>query len=63
MRWGLVPSWRKKTLKDVPATFNARGETVTEKPMFRSAFKNSGIGLLRVANDQQREAALLLQCF
>jgi putative SOS response-associated peptidase YedK len=41
MRWGLVPSSWKKTLKDVPATFNARGETVTEKPMFRSAFKRT----------------------
>jgi putative SOS response-associated peptidase YedK len=41
MRWGLVPSWWNKTLKDVPATFNARGETVTEKPMFRSAFKRT----------------------
>jgi putative SOS response-associated peptidase YedK len=41
MRWGLVPSWWKKPLKDVPATFNARGETVAEKPMFRSAFKRT----------------------
>lgn len=41
MRWGLVPSWWKKTLKDVPATFNARAETVAEKPMFRSAFKRT----------------------
>jgi putative SOS response-associated peptidase YedK len=41
MRWGLVPSWWKKTLKDVPTTFDARGETVTEKPMFRSAFKRT----------------------
>lgn len=40
MRWGLVPSWWKKTLKDLPATFNARAESVAEKPMFRSAFKN-----------------------
>lgn len=39
MRWGLVPGWWKKTLKEVPATFNARSETVAEKPMFRSAFK------------------------
>ena len=41
MRWGLVPSWWKKPLKEMKmATFNARSETVTEKPMFRSAFKN-----------------------
>ena len=39
MRWGLVPFFWKKGLKDVPATFNARAETVAEKPMFRGAFK------------------------
>ena len=39
MRWGLVPWWWKKRAKDVPATFNARAETVSEKPMFRDAFK------------------------
>ncbi len=39
MRWGLVPYFWKKTLKEVPATFNARVETVAEKPMFREAFK------------------------
>jgi putative SOS response-associated peptidase YedK len=39
MRWGLVPSWWKKSLKDLPATFNARAETVAEKPMFRDAFR------------------------
>ena len=39
MRWGLVPFFWKKTLKDLPATFNARAETVTERPMFRAAFK------------------------
>jgi putative SOS response-associated peptidase YedK len=38
MRWGLIPSWWKKTAKEVPATFNARAETVSTKPMFRSAF-------------------------
>ena len=36
-RWGLIPSWAKD-----PAIanrlFNARGETVTEKPSFRAAF-------------------------
>ena len=39
MRWGLVPSWWKKSLGELPSTFNARAETVTEKPMFRAAFK------------------------
>lgn len=39
MRWGLVPSWWKKPLKELPSTINARAETVAEKPMFRSAFK------------------------
>ena len=39
MRWGLVPGWWKKTLKELPATFNARAETVVDKPMFRDAFK------------------------
>jgi putative SOS response-associated peptidase YedK len=41
MRWGLVPSWWKKSLKEVPATFNARSDTVADKPMFRSAFERS----------------------
>ena len=41
MRWGLVPSWWKKQAKETPATFNARAETVAEKPMFRSAFKRN----------------------
>ena len=41
MRWGLIPSWSKKTAKEMPSTFNARAETVAEKPMFRAAFKRS----------------------
>jgi putative SOS response-associated peptidase YedK len=39
MRWGLVPFFWSKPLKEVPATFNARADTVHEKPMFREAFK------------------------
>jgi putative SOS response-associated peptidase YedK len=40
MRWGLIPSWWKKTAKEIPS-FNARAESVAEKPMFRSAFKHN----------------------
>jgi putative SOS response-associated peptidase YedK len=40
MRWGLIPSWWKKPLSELPSTFNARAETIAEKPMFRSAFKS-----------------------
>jgi putative SOS response-associated peptidase YedK len=39
MRWGLVPYFWKKSLKEAPATFNARAETVAEKPLFREAFE------------------------
>ena len=28
MRWQLIPPWWKKSLKELPATFNARAETV-----------------------------------
>jgi putative SOS response-associated peptidase YedK len=38
-RWGLVPSWAKSA--DIGSRlFNARGETVAEKPSFRAAFKS-----------------------
>ncbi len=42
MHWGLVPSWVKnrKQAEELSArAFNARGETLAEKPMFREAFK------------------------
>jgi putative SOS response-associated peptidase YedK len=39
MRWGLVPRWWSKPLKELrAATFNARAETVETKPFFRDAF-------------------------
>jgi putative SOS response-associated peptidase YedK len=39
MRWGLVPYWWSKPLKEIRmATFNARAETVATKPMFRDSF-------------------------
>ncbi len=39
MRWGLVPSWWKDAAELPGQTFNARAETVAEKPTFRAAFK------------------------
>lgn len=38
MRWGLVPSWAKDE-KIGYRMINARAETLTEKPSFRTAFK------------------------
>lgn len=37
-RWGLIPSWAKDAAIG-NLTFNARSETVAEKPSFRAAFK------------------------
>ncbi len=36
-RWGLVPSWAKE-IRNKPL-INVRGETIDEKPAFRSSFK------------------------
>lgn len=38
MKWGLIPSWAKEAAIGNKLS-NARGETVAEKPSFRSAFK------------------------
>mgnify|MGYP001793779179 CR=1 FL=1 len=38
LRWGLIPSWAKDS-KMGARMINARAETLTEKPSFRSAFK------------------------
>lgn len=40
VRWGLIPNWWKKPVRELPATFNARVETVHEKPMFRGAYRS-----------------------
>lgn len=37
-RWGLLPHWKKD--ETGPPLFNARGETVANKPSFRDAFNN-----------------------
>jgi putative SOS response-associated peptidase YedK len=42
MRWGLVPWWWSKPLKELRmATFNARAETVETKSVFRDAFERT----------------------
>ena len=41
MRWGLVPYWWKKTLREAPASFNARSEEIDTKPMFRDAWRRN----------------------
>jgi putative SOS response-associated peptidase YedK len=38
MRWGLIPSWTKQ-LAPGPPMINARAESLAEKPMFRTAFR------------------------
>ncbi|VFN03540.1 MAG: Putative SOS response-associated peptidase YedK [Candidatus Kentron sp. G] len=38
-RWGLLPGWMKKTTD--AKLFNARSETILEKPAFRTAFRRS----------------------
>lgn len=38
LRWGLIPSW-SKDLRIGASLINARSETITEKPSFRTAFR------------------------
>ncbi|WP_413327175.1 SOS response-associated peptidase [Synechococcus sp. MIT S9503] len=39
MLWGLIPGWQKDPAKG-PRPFNARAETVAEKPSFRGAWRH-----------------------
>ena len=39
MRWGFIPHWYK-SITDGPLLFNARAETLAEKPAFRDACHN-----------------------
>jgi putative SOS response-associated peptidase YedK len=57
MRWGLVPWWWSKPLKELRmATFNARAETVETKPVFREAFKRARC-LIPITSGRTRRAA------
>ncbi len=38
VRWGLIPSWVKDP-RDFSLLFNARGESLLDKPAFRAAFR------------------------
>ena len=40
MRWGLIPAW-SKTFDSRFATFNARAETLKEKPTFKTAWETA----------------------
>ena len=39
MHWGLIPAWAKTSKMEYP-TFNAKAETIAEKPTFRGAWKS-----------------------
>ena len=41
MRWGLIAPWQRRGDPLGKPIFNARSETVAEKPMFRNAFARS----------------------
>jgi putative SOS response-associated peptidase YedK len=38
LQWGLAPAWAKKS--NIPRPVNARAETLSQKPMFREAFRS-----------------------
>lgn len=41
MHWGLIPSWIRFGEKPKVMPFNARSETITEKPMFRNLIRRN----------------------
>ena len=64
MRWGFIPSWWGRPLNELPATFNARAETVAVKAMLQSRISSAslhhpGVGLLRVDRAKEGTNAAL----
>src|SRR5580693_3526927 len=65
MRWGLIPRWWSKTLKEAKmATFNARAETIETKTVLprcvqADALPHPDVRLLRMAGCPGRKAALV----
>ena len=58
-RWGLIPGWWSKSIKELKlATFNARAETVAEKPFFRGALSASAASFPfpAITNGRRRRA-------
>lgn len=57
MRWGLVPHWSKEP-KPPYSTFNARAETLTEKPAFRGHPPGGGLRHLAQSADKPGHRSL-----
>jgi putative SOS response-associated peptidase YedK len=43
LRWGLIPSWTHNNPSDLQSIINARCETISSKPSFRSSFRKRRI--------------------
>jgi len=66
MRWGLVPSWWQKTIKDIKLAHVqcSRGDrddqAIFSPSMKAQSVSPSGFGILRMANHREGKAALVL---
>ena len=66
MRWGLIPSWWKKPLKEMRlATFNVRNDSVAQKTMFAESFArcrrlDSRVGLLSMGDDAPQASSRII---
>jgi len=67
VRWGLVPDWAKEV--GAKPLFNARSETITDKPAFRAAFRRrrclvpaDGFYEWQPARDADKQPYLIRRC-